>query len=228
MARQPPHSPLKARKGTATTHSGKATAARILDVARELLMAEGAGELSMRNLANRAGLHLNNVQYYFPKRDDLVQALIVDTGERYQRAYDEMLNGATDDPLERFQAILRFNLNDSFNPQTRQLFLQLWALLSTLDPKTGRLLGKLYDINISQLGASLARIHPHESDAEIRHRATLVAALTEGLMVVHGRTESKAKDRRLIEYAYAMAMDVAVRRSLDSLDGADLTARLAG
>lgn len=216
MARQPAHSPLKARKGTATTHSGQATAARILDVARELLMADGAGELSMRNLANRAGLHLNNVQYYFPKRDDLVQALIVDTGERYQRAYDE-LNGATDDPLERFQAILRFNLNDSFNPQTRRLFLQLWALLSTLDPKTGRLLGKLYDINISQLGASLARIHPHESEADIRHRATLVAALTEGLMVVHGRTESKSKDRRLIEHAFTMAMDVAVHRSLESL-----------
>lgn len=215
MARQPTKTPVKARTGTATTHSGKATAARILDVARELLMAEGAGELSMRNLANRAGLHLNNVQYYFPKRDDLVQALIIDTGERYQRAYDE-LNGATDDPLERFQAILRFNLNDSFNPQTRQLFLQLWALLSTLDPKTGRLLGQLYDINISQLGASLARIHPHESEAEIRHRATLVAALTEGLMVVHGRTESKAKDRRLIEHAFNMAMDVAVHRTAQS------------
>jgi AcrR family transcriptional regulator len=224
MARQPAQPRVKARKGTATTDSGKATAARILEVARELLMTRGAAELSMRNIATRAGLHLNNVQYYFPKRDDLVQALIVDIGERYQRAYDEMLNGTTDDPLERFQAIVRFNLHDGFNPRTRQLFVQLWALLSTVDRNTGRLLGKLYDMNISQLSVSLARIHPQESEADIRHRATLVAALTEGLMIVHGPAESK-KDRRLIEHGYAMALDVAVRRSLDSLVAPEPAAR---
>jgi AcrR family transcriptional regulator len=211
----PPTQPTKARKGTATTHSGKATATRILEVARELLMTEGAGELSMRNIAKRAGLHLNNVQYYFPKRDDLVQALIIDIGERYQRAHDELLNGTPDDPLARFQAIVRFNLQDTFDPSTRQLFIQLWALLSAVDRHTGRLLGKLYDINISQLGANLARIHPHETEAEIRHRATLVAAVTEGLMVVHGPNGPKSKDRHLIEHAYDMAMEVALRPSLE-------------
>ncbi len=221
MARHPTRSPLKARKGTATTDSGKATAARILDVARELLTTEGASELSMRNIAARAGLHLNNVQYYFPKRDDLVQALILDIGERYQRAHDEMLQETPDDPLERFQAIVRFNLLDTFNPQTRQLFIQLWALLTALDRNTGRLLGRLYEINISQLSANLARIHPHESEADIRHRATLVAALTEGLMIVRGPSDSKTKDRRLIEHAFAIAMDVAVRRPLASLEAPD-------
>ena len=55
-------------------------------------------------------------------------------------------------------------------------------------------------------------------------RHPLVAALTEGLMIVHGPAESK-KDRRLIEHGYAMALDVAVRRSLDSLVAPDPAAR---
>ena len=202
---------VKARAGTGRTDSGKATEARILEVARELLITGGASEFSMRNIAAQAGLHLNNVQYYFPKRDDLVSALIVDTGDRYQRAYDEMLQGLNLDPLETFKTILRFNLQDIFNPRTRQLFIQLWALLNALDRHSGRLLGKLYDINVAQLSASLVKIHPHEAPADIRRRATLVAALTEGLMIVRGpHSPASPETRVLLEQAYEVALRVAV------------------
>ena len=68
------------RAGTAKHRAGKATAQKILDAARDLLTERGQSNFSMRNVAEAAGLHLANVQYYYPKRDDLVRAMLLDTG----------------------------------------------------------------------------------------------------------------------------------------------------
>jgi AcrR family transcriptional regulator len=199
------------RRGTATTDSGKATVARILAVARELLTAESSREFSMRNIAARAGLRLANVQYYFPRREDLVHALIVDTGRQYQRAYDELIGKLPSDPVEHYKAMLRFNMHDIFSPATRNLFIQLWALFDKLDGHSGRLLGQLYAINVSQLGKCLARIHPGRSAADIKRRATLVAALTEGLMIVRGpQTFRVAASRELLDHAFSVAMEISL------------------
>ena len=62
------------REGTALSPAGKATAKRIIDAARDLITERGNTQFSMRNVAEHAGLHLANVQYYFPRRDDLVHA----------------------------------------------------------------------------------------------------------------------------------------------------------
>ncbi len=198
------------RRGTATTAEGRATVARILDMTRDILTHADAGELSMRNVASRAGLHLANVQYYFPTREDLVHAFIADTGERYQRAYDALMAEAGDDALQRFLAIVRFNLEDVYKPETRALFVQLWALLNELDAHSGRLLGELYAINIAQLGRALAAVDPSLHPDEIARRTTLIAALTEGLMVVRGPQPSGTPEAdRLIERAFAQAMRIA-------------------
>ena len=204
------------RRGTATTAEGRATVGRILDVTRDILTHADAGELSMRNVATRAGLHLANVQYYFPTREDLVHAFIAETGERYQRAYDALMSEAGDDALQRFVAIVRFNLEDVYKTETRALFVQLWALLNELDAHTGRLLGELYAINIGQLGRALAAVDPSLHPDEIARRTTLIAALTEGMMVVRGPQPSgTAEADRLIERAFALAMRIA------GVDGAE-------
>lgn len=198
------------RRGTATTAEGRATVARILEVTRDILTQADAGELSMRNVASRAGLHLANVQYYFPTREDLVHAFIADTGERYQRAYDALMNEAGDDARQRFAAIVRFNLEDVYKAETRALFVQLWALLNELDIHSGRLLGELYAINIAQLGRALAAVHPMLHPVELARRTTLIAALTEGLMVVRGPQPAGTPEaNRLIERAFALAMSIA-------------------
>ncbi len=184
--------------------------ARILEVTREILTNPEAGELSMRNVASRAGLHLANVQYYFKTRDDLVHALIKDTGEQYQQAYEELLTHTADDPVERFRAIVRFNLEDGFKAETRALFIEFWALMNELDEHSGRLLGELYAINIRQLGEALSAVYPLEPPEEISRRTTLIAALTEGLMVVRGAHSTRTLEgKKLIDRAFETAMTIA-------------------
>ncbi len=54
---------------------------RIIDIALELLKAQGDHGVTMRQIAQRAGMSLSNVQYYFKSKDDLLKAM----ADRYFR-----------------------------------------------------------------------------------------------------------------------------------------------
>ena len=121
------------RQGTATRRAGRETAARLVAAAHEQLEVETLERFSMRNVAERAGVSLANLQYYFPRREDLLRALYQDLDTRYRAAYEEVLAQAPDDPVERFQAVLEYNMKDISKRSTRQFFMQLWALLGSID-----------------------------------------------------------------------------------------------
>ena len=63
------------RRGTATRQPGKETAARLVEAAYELLESQNLERFSMRSVAQRADVSLANLQYYFPTRSALDQAL---------------------------------------------------------------------------------------------------------------------------------------------------------
>src|SRR5215470_18187795 len=113
---------VKSKRGPVARRAGNDTAARIVLAARELLMNEGYAQFSMRTVAARAGLHLANVQYYYKTREDLVKALLDDTGARYRASYDELLARAPADRVARFKAIIEFNLKDIATSATRRYF----------------------------------------------------------------------------------------------------------
>ncbi|MEM6891440.1 MAG: TetR/AcrR family transcriptional regulator, partial [Pseudomonadota bacterium] len=47
----------------------------ILDCALDLLKETGDAGLTMRKLADRSGMRLSNVQYYFKSREDVLKAM---------------------------------------------------------------------------------------------------------------------------------------------------------
>ena len=203
--------PSNVRKGTATRRAGKATAGKILDAARLLLMKEGYAQFSMRNVAEAAGLHLANLQYYFPRRDDLIRAMLSHTGKLYEQAYDRLLDGATADPRARLEIVLKYQFEDIFVAETRQFFVQLWALLSTLDDSTGELLGELYEYDIGPLAECIRALDPDVAETEINERARLLAGMIEGLMIVRGPIGLKDKNGRgLFERAFRIGLEIAI------------------
>ena len=58
------------------TSKGLATRQRILEAARAILVDEGFERLILREVADRCGMTLGNLQYYFATRDDLLATLI--------------------------------------------------------------------------------------------------------------------------------------------------------
>lgn len=198
------------REGTARSRSGRATARRILDAARELLRTQGHARFSMRNVAEQAGLHLANVQYYYPRREDLIRAMLLDIGERYAAVYAAALADAPAEPEEQFRIVLEFNLQDIRERSTRQYFIQLWALLESHGGASGRLLRDLYVTDIQQLGERIAAMHPELPEAEIKQRATLLAAMIEGLMVVGASPDGSEEEwQQLMERAKLLGFAIA-------------------
>jgi len=198
------------RSGTAKHHGGKATAAKIVAAAREVLQNKGYAHFSMRKIATTAGLHLANVQYYYPTKDDLVRALFLDTANRYRDLYEERMKDAGSDPILRFERLIYANFDDILNKKTRQYFIQFWALLDELDNHSGRLLGELYALDIGILGDVIQSMHPDVDKDEIERRATLLAAMIEGLMVVRGAgTRRSVKVNQLLDRAYKTTLAIA-------------------
>ncbi|AGS67927.1 TetR/AcrR family transcriptional regulator [Streptomyces collinus] len=81
--------------------------AAIKDAARRQLAAEGAAKLSLRAVARELGMVSSAVYRYFPSRDDLLTALIIDAydslGEAAEAAHAKAGQGA--DPVRRWTAV---------------------------------------------------------------------------------------------------------------------------
>lgn len=198
--------------------TAKNTAQLIVAAARQLLIDKGYAEFSLRNVAGEANLSLSNLQQFFATRDDLVLALFRDADARYRLAYAEVLAKAPSDRLRRFDAVLEFNFVDIAQSDTRRFFMQLWALLSSMDGATGTLLNDLYQIYLQHLSERIGELVPEVGTSEIRRRATLLAALIEGLMVVRGaHSASAAEMKRLASAAKRVALAIALGEAPHSL-----------
>ncbi|MDO0917157.1 TetR/AcrR family transcriptional regulator [Streptomyces sp. DT2A-34] len=80
--------------------------AAIKDEARRQLAAEGAAKLSLRAVARELGMVSSALYRYFPSRDDLLTALIIDAydslGERAEAAHDKAADAG---PVRRWTAV---------------------------------------------------------------------------------------------------------------------------
>ncbi len=215
MARKQPATTLKTdkadtagpRRGTATRKSGKRTAGNIVEAAIDLLGSEARGAFTLRAVAQQAGVSLANLQYYYPSRDELLHAMFAEFGRRYVAAYESILAGTQGSARERFGAVIRWNLEDISQRSTRQTFVRLWELLGSLDDYTGRLWGELYEVDIGQFVGLIRAMHPEVPAAEIHLRATFLAAMIEGLMVVQGEPGRRVRKLgdRMVAQAFAIA-----------------------
>lgn len=204
------------RRGTATRQPGKETAARLVEAAYELLESQNLEHFSMRSVAQRADVSLANLQYYFPTRSDLAKALYFYIEARYQTAYDKCTSTAPASPIERLKAVLRFNMQDITKRPTRRFFIQFWALLGSMDNFSGKCLGELYAINIKQLSEHIQPLRPDVSPEEVARRATLIAAITEGLTVVMGSVKKDdPESENLLESAFKLMINIATGDAIE-------------
>ncbi|MCB1664050.1 MAG: TetR family transcriptional regulator [Pseudomonadales bacterium] len=172
------------RLGTAQRDGGKATAMKLIKTAHEMLMKGAYADFTMRNIAKTADVRLANLQYYFPKKEDLILALMHYVGELYDNHYIKRLKKAGDNPLERFEAAIEFNLDDIYCLKTRHFFIQFWPLIAIVDNYSGKLLSEFYIPQLRQFEELVKELDANAEDNEVQRRANMIIALIEGLMVV--------------------------------------------
>jgi AcrR family transcriptional regulator len=196
-------------KVSGTTEKGLGRAQDILQAARALLAAEGYAGLSMRRVAQAAGMSLSNVQHYYGSKDLLLEALLLTTMDGFQARMDDIAAAMSErSQVERFLSTVDMFLEEITDPVTHALFFELWALASRnafasglMDTMLGRERKTVYKL--------IRGLNPAISDDETMQRAILMVAQVEGLMLFR-----LDKRRRRAEFD---AVRASVRKALLAL-----------
>ena len=110
------------------------TRERILDAATDLFGLRGVDSVSLDVIAAEVGVAKQTLLYWFPSKDDLVQAVLVQAALQLTVAIEAAIRATTDDPLDRIEAVVRA----VFRPAVRRpSLLGLIREVSRLSPAVG-------------------------------------------------------------------------------------------
>jgi AcrR family transcriptional regulator len=194
------------RSGTAVGAKGRRRVDEILDAATRILAERGYASLSLRAVAEGAGVALGHAQYYFPAKRDVVRGLL----ERYLARSVERLReraGGAGAPEKRLRDAVHLLLADQLADPDCALFREIWALASR-DAEVARALRAFYDEYRDRMRALLLAVSPGLGAARAARRAELLVALLEGLSVVRSEESPRARAAlggELAEAALALA-----------------------
>ena len=83
------------------------TRQRILDAALDLFGSRGVDAVSLDEIARDVGVRKQTVLYWFPSKDELIDAVLEATAAELIVVIDAAVRAAPDDPLDRIDAVVR-------------------------------------------------------------------------------------------------------------------------
>ena len=152
----------------------------VLDVARDVLINDGLDQFVMRHIAERAGMKLGNLQYYFATRDELLDAVIRAEFDRDLATLRRAIV-ATAEPAHELAEVAR-RLVENWCTGGSNVFMTL-ALLAYHHQRFARLNAEIYETFYAELGSLIRRIDPTADDREVTARAHLITSLLDGVSV---------------------------------------------
>ena len=158
---------------------GAETADAILAAALHVLIEEGAGAFTFRRIAAQCGMKVGNVSYHFPRKEILVQVLLEDLLESYDKLLDNEVRQPGLSAEERLRLIVTLCLDDIAGKRTTRLFTELWALANHDDYIAERVrifYRRVHDF----IGEYVAELNPALSVEEVRTVSLYISASMEG------------------------------------------------
>ena len=83
------------------------TRQRILDAALDLFGSRGVDAVSLDEIAREVGVRKQTVLYWFPSKDELVDALLETVAAELVVLIDAAVRSSSEDPLDRVDAVVR-------------------------------------------------------------------------------------------------------------------------
>jgi len=188
---------------------GEASRRRILDTAAKILATEGLERFVLREIAKRADMQLGNLQYYFPTRDDLLEAVIRAEFEHNLATIRSLDERATSikDFVEQFSDLLIREYTGMGG--------NIWPVLTLLHLHNRRfrqLSEEIYQQHFDTLIDAMRRFGVSGGTATLREKARLITAVIDGASLqAHtgphsGRSRSwQSLCRKIAEIAVAIA-----------------------
>jgi AcrR family transcriptional regulator len=170
----------------------------ILSTTIHTLANDGYRSVSMRGIADRVGVHLSTIQYYFPTKRDLLKSTIEKSIGSMVRMMDDMILNSTLAPGKILQKALKIHIEACHDPMIARLFVELWSMASH-DEDTNRLLSELYQHDCQRYAALIQSVNPGLSKRNCEKRAVLILAQLEGLVLFISPGKPFESSARVIE-----------------------------
>ena len=162
---------------------GANTVCQILGAAHTVFLRDGHAGLSMRKVADEAGLAVGNVNYYFSTKRDLVDAMLREVLADYAEAHTRQFEADRDAPLEILLNVIDFYVVNAHT--SHNLFFQIWGFAGG-DDNAKALIREVYR-PIGRFIYYLVRaIRPDADDLEVRQIVLQLFSLEEGVKLFIG------------------------------------------
>jgi AcrR family transcriptional regulator len=159
---------------------GELRRGEIVAAARRTLVEDGYDFFVLREVAARLGITLGNLQYYYPTRDDLLEAVVRAEFDR-NRNDIAALAASKRPPRARLAAIVR-RLIDVWAKEGGRVYVVM-SLLAIHHERFASLHREIYESFYDGLVPVLSELRPRATAAELRRTARLVTTLIDGALV---------------------------------------------
>jgi len=177
----------------------KDTRAAILDVAQDLIQRMGANAMSYQNISDAVGIRKASIHYYFPTKEDLLEAVLGRYNTYFLRLVDDIIRSKekADKKLHRYVGIFEATLRDGSRDKAC-LCGMLGAELATLRSDSVRHVRSFYAENEARLIQILEagrRDGSFNFEGSTRQTASLIFSLLEGAVLIAARRTVCATSR---------------------------------
>ena len=101
------------------------TLGSIIVAAQAVFMREGHGNLSLRMVAEEAGVAVGNLTYHFSTKKELLHAVLAEQLALYTAEHVVEIEAAPNDPTEKLMSIVTFHVRHAL--RSYRFFFQMWG-----------------------------------------------------------------------------------------------------
>jgi TetR/AcrR family transcriptional regulator, transcriptional repressor for nem operon len=180
----------------------------ILDTAQDLIQRLGVNGMSYQDISEVVGIRKASIHTHFPKKDDLLVALLERYNDRFLRIVDGIVE-SSDSPevkLRRYCGLYEATLS-SGDQDKACLCAMLGAELATLNHPSLELVRKFYQDNEARLVTILnegRQAGDFQFSGDVQTTATLIFSLLEGGMLIARAQNGSQQFHQVIEQLIQM------------------------
>lgn len=178
----------------------------ILKCAMVILKESGDQGLSMRKVADTAGMSLSNVQYYFKTKELLLSALLKAFLLDYTKSMQAISFIEQEDPKKRLEELLFYILDDIEKEECAVVFKEIWAIAGR-NVEVKKAVDKYYQDLHRMLFDVLEKAAPEKcNEQQVNSAVAILLPFIEGYCITHSnlRVSSEKISEKLAEILYSL------------------------
>lgn len=165
----------------------------VLEAASNVLVTEGGENFSMNKVAIKAGLRLSHVQYYFPKKSDLIKAMLGKMMDDDLAEIEKITKNSDHAAEKRLLALINSNIASGYKIEDVNFIIYLWSA-SLSDPELNTIMDEWYTAYRQLITQILGEINPKLKKTKREHLAAIIIGFIEGDSVITGAGRPKHRE----------------------------------